>query len=251
MKYSHNNEQDCIEKLIKELKITNTHYVDVGASDGIEMSNTLFLAQNGWSGLCIEYNPIQFNALKINYKIYDKIKISCEKATPYSIIDIMQKNNTPNTFAFLNLDIDGYDYFVLDKLLIEYRPSIICAEINEKIPPPIKFTVLYRDNYKWNDYPFFGQSIGQIQTLCSNKNYSIVYVEYNNVFMVNNEIKHKLHLPTTKEAWLEGYFNKPDRRKKFPYNNNFESIYSMSPENAIKFINAIYSKHNGEYLISI
>ena len=251
MKYSHNNEQDYIDSILKRLDLNNT-YVDIGASDGIEMSNTLFLAQRGWNGLCVEYNSSKYASLVNNYKQFTKIKFSNEKVTPFSVCEILRKTDNPKKFDVLNLDIDGYDYFVLEALLKgEYRPTLICAEINEKIPPPIKFTVLYDDAYSWTDAPFFGQSIEQVQMLCTTYDYSILNVEYNNVFLIDNKVDHKLSTMSSKEAWTQGYFNKPDRTTRFSFNNGFEPIYSMTPEDAINFINRAYGRHVGRYSISL
>lgn len=250
MKYSHNDEQQYIQYLLSILNLRDNTYVDVGASDGIEMSNTYFLAQNNWNGLCVEYNPIKYESLINNYKEFHNIRYSNRKVTPNTILDILT-NNTPNIFDFLNLDIDGYDYHILDKLLTKYTPKIICTEINEKIPPPIKFTVSYSDTYTWNDAPFFGQSIEMVQDLCNNHNYSIVNVEYNNVFLVTNTIKHNLKILNTKEAWTVGYYDKLDRKTKFHYNNHFEPIYNMTPIQGIDFINNQFIKHNGEYTIGL
>lgn len=42
-------------------------FVDVGAFDGVEFSNTLHLEQElGWKGLCIEPNPLAFGKLRAN-----------------------------------------------------------------------------------------------------------------------------------------------------------------------------------------
>ena len=45
------------------------YFVDVGASDGVGLSNTLTMERElGWKGLCIEPNPVFFERLKINRK---------------------------------------------------------------------------------------------------------------------------------------------------------------------------------------
>lgn len=41
-------------------------FVDIGAHDGISLSNTYFFEQQGWSGICIEPIPEIFNQLKNN-----------------------------------------------------------------------------------------------------------------------------------------------------------------------------------------
>ena len=65
MKYSQNNEQEII------LNFFNGRigrYLDIGAFDGVSMSNTLALAELGWQGTAIEPSPWVFNRLKSNYE---------------------------------------------------------------------------------------------------------------------------------------------------------------------------------------
>lgn len=45
-------------------KKTNGFYVDVGAFDGIHLSNSLSFEQKGWSGICIEPHPAYFRLCK-------------------------------------------------------------------------------------------------------------------------------------------------------------------------------------------
>ena len=45
----------------------NGYFVDVGAYDGITLSNTFILEKHlGWSGICIEPNPEAFEKLRAN-----------------------------------------------------------------------------------------------------------------------------------------------------------------------------------------
>ena len=47
----------------------NGYFLEVGAYDGIQTSNTYFLEKElGWSGICIEANPSVFNSLALNRK---------------------------------------------------------------------------------------------------------------------------------------------------------------------------------------
>lgn len=41
-------------------------YVEVGAVDGVFLSNTYFFDKLGWSGICIEPNPVMFEKLIVN-----------------------------------------------------------------------------------------------------------------------------------------------------------------------------------------
>lgn len=45
-------------------------FVEVGAYDGIELSNTYHFEQKGWTGLCIEADPRQWHKLLFNRACY-------------------------------------------------------------------------------------------------------------------------------------------------------------------------------------
>ncbi len=57
------------DKFIDEFfgKKENLTFLDVGAHDGVTISNTFFLEKNrNWNGICIEAQPIEFEKLKKN-----------------------------------------------------------------------------------------------------------------------------------------------------------------------------------------
>jgi FkbM family methyltransferase len=70
--YSQNNEEEIILNYFQNKK---GHFLDLGANDGITLSNTHQLALNGWSGVCVEPAPTAFNKLKNLYK--DNSSIEC------------------------------------------------------------------------------------------------------------------------------------------------------------------------------
>ena len=65
-KYSQNNEQEFILNYFNGYKGT---FLDLGAYDGIELSNTRALMELGWLGMCFEPNP----------DIYLRLKQNCEQ----------------------------------------------------------------------------------------------------------------------------------------------------------------------------
>ena len=122
-------------------------YVDIAAGDGETMSNTLALARAGWDGLAVEADPQQFERLARAYARYPRVRLARSLVTPDDVVELLRRHDVPREFGVLSLDIDGYDHFVLDRLLEAFRPDVICAEINEAIPPPVRFTVLYEPGH--------------------------------------------------------------------------------------------------------
>lgn len=62
--YSQNNEQAVILDYFKDYKGT---FIDIGANDGVTLSNTRALAELGWCGVFVEPHPMAFAKLKQVY----------------------------------------------------------------------------------------------------------------------------------------------------------------------------------------
>ena len=102
---------------------------------------------------------------------------------PQNVVSILEAARCPRQFAFLSLDIDSYDHYLLDRILGAFRPGLICVEINETVPPPLKFTVSFHEDQQWAGDHFQGQSISKCHELCVRYGYAIVELHYNNLFL--------------------------------------------------------------------
>lgn len=247
-KFSNLDEEKIIEKYLSSLPISNKFCVDIAASDGITMSNTLFLFKKGWNGIAVEFDSVKFSKLASLYEKFSEANLVKTKVTPENVIPLLKGCLCPRDFAFLNFDIDSYDFFVLDQLLTEFRPLLICVEINEKVPPPILFSVKYSPEHVWNEDHFYGQSISKCHELCMKHGYGIAELHYNNLFLIPREIKgYDFLMP--EQAYDSGYKNKKDRREKFPWNSDMEEILDMSKTEAIEFLKKKFEKYNGKYIL--
>lgn len=179
-KYSSLGEGRIIGEYLSRIKLENNYCVDIAAGDGVAMSNTYDLFQKGWSGLAVECDPQKFSKLAYTYRQLEKVYLSKCRVTPINVVDLLLSHEAPKQFAFLSLDLDGYDYYVLDRILASFRPRLLCVEINEKIPPPIRFTVKWSPSYVWGGDHFYGQSLAQLYTLCVKYRYALVRLHYNN-----------------------------------------------------------------------
>ena len=223
--------------------------VDIAASDGVTMSNTYALFRSGMPGLAVECDDARFASLSSSYSRFPNVQLLQRVITPENVVDELCRFGVPRNFSLLNLDIDGYDHFVLDALFAAFRPTLVCAEVNEKIPPPLKFTVLYRPSYSWNMDHFFGQSISQLHELCLKHEYDLVDLHYNSAFLIPRALN-TLPALTPEEAYDAGYRNKKDRKRKFPYNYDMDAVLTMSPEDARCFIDKRFRPYRGQYILS-
>ena len=242
---SYLGEETVLEKFLRRLRSFDRFVVDIGASDGVTMSNTFALFKDGWRGLAIEFDGASFARLAATYAAFNAALVRT-KVTPRNVVDLLTAHEVPRDLTFLSMDIDGYDHFVLAALLEHYRPKLICTEINEKIPPPLKFTVKWDPEYVWAEDHFFGQSLAKLGELLVETRYDLVELHYNNAFIAPRELGIATSL-TVQEAYESGYVRRPDRSEKFPWNRDVDHVLTMDPVDAEDFFRAFFAKYEGQF----
>jgi FkbM family methyltransferase len=88
MKYYSQNGQD--EYILNKYFRNKLHgyFIDIGAEDGIDKSNTYAFEKIGWTGLCVEASPSRFSILRKNRKCHcENVAISAE-CGEFDFIDI-------------------------------------------------------------------------------------------------------------------------------------------------------------------
>jgi hypothetical protein len=249
--FSYANESQILARYIAELLPSghNQTAVDIGAGDGIRWSNTYSLFLNGWQGVGIEFDSRKFVNLAQAYKYFTSVFACRNRATPDNIVALLNSYEIEKDFSVLSLDIDGNDFWVLRAILGEFRPQLIVTEINEKIPPPIRFVVKYNPEFQLRHH-FFGYSMSMLDDLCEEFGYVILELEYNNAFVAPKELAQGRGLDA-ETAYKTGYLNRPDRKEKFSLNFDMEPLYSLNDKQALQFLENFYSKFKGEYLLGL
>jgi hypothetical protein len=158
--------------------------VEVGAADGIRSSNTYpLIADSGFKAVLIEASPKAYEALCKNIPRDDVFKIrefvSFEGRS--TLDNILGRTPIPGDFDLLSIDIDGYDYFVLESLT-NYQPKIICIEYNHSIPNEIEFVQPRNTAIRQ------GSSARSITRLAGEKDYALVAITTANLIFVRNDL---------------------------------------------------------------
>lgn len=227
------NENDFIDFLKSDIKF----FVDIGSSSHSDYSESEVLLNYNFNGIMFECDISKFQN-QVNKVSNYPVVVLPNKVTPDNIIDLLKNNNVKDGF-YLTLDIDGYDFFVLDAILSKYKPRFIVSEINEKIPPGIKFTVNYDSEYFWDGSHYYGYSISMLEELLIKYEYKIKMLDYNNVVLVPGK-----HEDSIIDIYNAGYYNRPDRQSTFYWNNNLNHIYSLTQEDQILFFNNIFTNYD-------
>lgn len=250
--FSNFNEEEILRRYIETLLPPTDEprtAVDLGAGDGVKGSNTFALFSAGWRGLGVEYTTRRARRLANAYARFPHVTALQAKVTPQAVVELLASQHIPREFDVLSLDIDSYDYLVLDEILTHFRPRIVVTEINEKIPPPVKFHVKYVADFRLQHH-FYGYSIASLAELCARHDYAIMELEYNNAFLAPRSL-YSAQRESAAELYRRGYWERPDRRKKFSSNHDVDVLQSMSPTDAVNFINNFFAKHRGKYELGL
>jgi prepilin-type processing-associated H-X9-DG protein len=177
--YSQFGEDGLIAKVLDRVGTENRYCFEVGAGDGMWLSNTRRLRASGWKALLVEIDG-------------DLVAELMNKALPgdYCVhADVMERGmdawlsewKAPQDLDLGVIDIDGFDWHVWDRM-VEYRPRVMLVECNAgpTDPPPPQVT----DSCELADQA--GRTA--ITQLGMNKGYEPVAMTYCNVLFVDGSL---------------------------------------------------------------
>jgi len=250
-RFSHANEQNILAKYIAKLlpKDQPRTVVDIGAGNGVRWSNSYALLLAGWKGVGVEADPEKYELLAKVYSKLPRAHASNSLADPSNINSLLKDFGIEPNFGVLCLDIDGNDYWVLDALLSNFRPGLIVTEINENIPPPLRFVVKFDPEFQLR-YHFYGYSLAALEDLCEKHAYGILELEYNNAFLAPLELG-SAHFRDATTAYREGYLDRPERKERFASNLDMETLHSLSPDEGIDSLHWFYGADEGNYYLAV
>ncbi|CAN1606864.1 hypothetical protein MCEMIE29_00245 [Candidatus Pelagibacterales bacterium] len=131
------------KKLLQYINYNNGFYIECGANDGVDQSNTWYFEKfKNWHGILIEAHPEIFRELKKNrnkrnilvnkflvsnnYKsqtinisnndLMSKFSTTNEEnsfSTSITLTEVLKKNKSPKLIDLFSLDVEGYEFEVL------------------------------------------------------------------------------------------------------------------------------------------
>lgn len=225
MKYSWGDEELYVRQLLNLLQQPTRYAVDVGAADGVTGSNTNFLFKLGYDGLVIEGNRRKLSKAISSYESYaGQISFLGIFVTPVNIVKIFESLGVPMHPDFISIDIDSFDLEIAESILTTFRPSVLCVEINERLPPPIKYELRRRDvKTAQRDLTMISSaSLCTWHESLSGLSYGLHHLELNNLIAYDLKRKEFSNLEPRKpdKVYLD-FSNRLDRDDLFPHNNFF------------------------------
>ena len=171
-KYSQNGEEQHILHYLDTIGIAKGHLVDLGAGDGYTMSNTRALLERGWTGDLYDGDPKGAKDVQQAWLTADSPFAEMFSALP----------------DFLNLDVDGNDYYMLDEILRLFKLSLIVCEINPIFQRDEAVVMPYNAEHVWDGSVYYGMSLAACEKLANQYGYTLAYLHAGiNAFLLRND----------------------------------------------------------------
>lgn len=212
--FSQNGEDGIIDFLLEKLEIKNPKFVEIGV-ENYEESNTRFIYETrNCNGLIID-NSINLKKLERNLDLWKGNLVALkETVNSKNINTILEKNNFNKNIDLFSIDIDGIDYWVIEKLP-EKISKIFVAEYNPLYGADLEITVPNFDNFNRTKQHYsnlyWGMSLKALVNLMIKKKFIFVGVNAlkNNAFFINEDYKNFIQEITEsiKSQKLEDFTN--------------------------------------------
>lgn len=247
--FSPSHHQLWLEQMLARLGLTTGYAVDIGAHDGRNHSNTFQLFCQGWRGLAAECNPYRFARLAKAYEVLPQVELVRSWVTPENLLPLLQAYEVPQQFDFLSLDIDSYDYHILAELLTSYRPILINCEINEVLPPPLRFTLNAGMDSDLSRR-FYGQSLALLDDLARQHDYAILHMHYMDAFLIDKR-RFPVETPDLAGIYRRGLLDLPvpDYYRDYPF--DVHALWQASPQEAYEMVKTGFAPYAGQFELSL
>lgn len=111
--------------------------VDIGASDGVTLSNSRLFVESGYQALLVDADDSRYKKCVENSKLFGNCSVSNVYVTNSNCLQLLSQAGI-DEIGILSIDIDGLDLLIL-KTTIPYNPKIVIIEYNPTIPLHIDF----------------------------------------------------------------------------------------------------------------
>jgi len=186
--WSQNEEDGIILALLEHAGITNCRFVEIGS--GQSGGNAAMLAYEcGWSGLMIDVVPSAIESLRARFSHNPGVVGVVARITPENVNQLLADHGFAGDVDLLSIDIDSYDYWILDALTV-CSPRILMLEYNARFGPHRAVTIPKDQPLEGAPKGYNGASLAALEKLARSKGYRLVVCDASgvNAFFVRHDV---------------------------------------------------------------
>ena len=236
--FSQAGEDGIIDYLLYSLNIKKPKFIEIGVGDYRESNTRFVYERSSCKGLIVDVIENLEQKVKGNINFWKgDLKVVEKEIDSENIIETLNENNFSKDIDLFSLDIDGIDYWVLEKLPNEFS-KIIVVEYNAIFGDKLMVSVpnikgFQRHKYHYS-YLCCGASLKALINLLNKKGYIFLGTNLlrTNAFFVLKKFKDKINLDLSNTNLLNKHVDSHIRESR----NKKGILNYLSGKNRIKEI---------------
>ena len=244
------NEHLVLDKFmcIFNQEIYSKRFIDIGAGDGVDMSNVFNLVNKNFHGVMVEVDKSKFAKLSTIYRDIPNVELYNTKITPLNVSHFFKFLDLDNQFDVLNLDIDSYDFYVLEEILKLTKFNFLILEINPMFTLDIDFAVTYTSDFSWQGNNFQGASLSMYYKLLNKYEYEIIYIDRSFVLAISKKLNSS-KIPPIKIGEMDSILTESLKNgDKYRYDKYYSKYRELSTIQKIELVEKEFIAFENYYL---
>jgi predicted O-methyltransferase YrrM len=191
---SQNEEDGIVLALLRAAGPRDRRFVEIGCGQSGGNSAVLAL-EMGWSGLMVDGSRKAYERASRTFQVNPGVRVVRAAVTPDNINDLLASHHMTGDLDFCSIDIDSYDYWLLEALTV-CSPRVLVMEYNAFFGPEQAVTVPYGQIGSDAPKAYYGASLAALEALARRKGYRLVGCEHSgiNAFFLRDDVAR--HVPT-------------------------------------------------------
>lgn len=197
---SQNEEDGLLLALLERAGWGESRFVEIGS--GKSGGNAAGLAHEcGWSGLMIELSERSVEGARKKFAGNRGITVVGARVTPANINALLAEHGYAGEVDLLSIDIDSYDYWILQALTV--TPRILILEYNALFGAERRVTIPQAQTLDGTPKGYNGASLAALTALAERKGYRLVTCENAgvNAFYLRHDVALEVRAVTPAEAF--------------------------------------------------
>jgi hypothetical protein len=183
------NEEDGITLALLSLAgAPNKSFVEIGSGSSGGNSGMLAL-EFGWRGLMVDIDQNKIEKAREKFGRNPGVSFEALAVFPENINDLIGRHGLTGEIDFFSLDIDSFDYWVLEAMTV-CSPRVMVLEYNGNFGPERSLAIARDTDMSRAVKGFHGASLRALTKLAGAKGYKLVACDDSgtNAFYLRNEL---------------------------------------------------------------
>ena len=199
--FSQNEEDGMVLALLQTAGVVNRTFVEIG-SGGSGGNSGMLATEFGWRGVMVDYDLENIKRAEEKFGRNPHVAFEHLEVTPDNVNTLIKRNGLAGEVDFFSLDIDSFDYWVLEAMTA-CSPRVMVLEYNGHCGPKDSLTIAPDTDMAKAPKGIHGASLMALTKLAGKKGYRLVACDETgtNAFYLRNDLRPEIQAVPIDQAF--------------------------------------------------